>query len=75
MLALLGITNPPGADWDRVRALQHHGVARHSRLRLVASIVAGLCVAALYFGKVEIWALLGWVAALGAGKFIEILLK
>lgn len=69
LLALLGITSPPGLDWDRVCALQHQGVAGHSRLRMIASILAGLCVAALFYGRVEIWALLGWVAALGGVLF------
>ena len=39
---LLGLTDPEGVEWGRIRALQFNGIHQHSFLKIVSAIVCGL---------------------------------
>ncbi len=61
---LLGLSNPKGVDWGRVRALQFQGVHEHNLLKVVSAIVCGLLTAQWGFGRTNIVVLAIWLAAL-----------
>ncbi len=63
---LLGLTDPEGVDWGRIRALQFNGLHQHSWLKIVSAIVCGLLTVQLGIGQVNILFLGLWLAALCA---------
>ncbi len=63
---LLGLSDPPGIDWGRIRALQFNGNHQHSLLKIVSAIVCGLLTVQWGFGRVNLMLLGPWLALLGA---------
>ncbi len=65
-MAVLGLADPEGGDWARLRGLQYSSLAKVTQVRIFAHAIAALGVVRLCFGSIHIAALLGWVAVLGA---------
>ena len=63
---LLGLTDPEGVDWGRIRALQFEGIHRLNLLRVVSVIVCGLLTVQWGIGQVDILFLGPWLASLCA---------
>jgi diguanylate cyclase (GGDEF)-like protein/PAS domain S-box-containing protein len=63
---LLGLSDPQGVDWGRIRALQFNGNNQHSFLKIVSAIVCGLLIVQLGIGAVNIMLLGLWLAGLSA---------
>nr|WP_082788190.1 GGDEF and EAL domain-containing protein [Sphingorhabdus sp. M41] len=63
---LLGLSDPDGVDWGRIRALQFSGNNQHGLLKIVAAIVCGLLIVQLGVGHVNILLLGLWLAGLSA---------
>jgi len=61
---LLGLSDPPGIDWGRIRALQFEGNLQHSLLKIVSAIVCGLLIVQWGIGQVNIMLLGLWFAGL-----------
>src|SRR5687768_8431337 len=64
VMAILGLTDPPEADWSRLRGLQYASLAKVTVPRLLAHGIAGLITAQLFLGSVPVFALVGWLVAL-----------
>ena len=63
---LLGLSDPKGVDWGRIRALQFNGNNQHSLLKIVSAIVCGLLIFQLGIGQVNVLLLGLWLAGLAA---------
>tara|TARA_R110000824_G_scaffold209_24_gene1153 strand:- start:2778 stop:5147 length:2370 start_codon:yes stop_codon:yes gene_type:complete len=61
---LLGLSDPDGVDWGRIRAMQFNGNNQHGLLKIVAAIVCGLLIVQLGIGQVSMLLLGLWLAAL-----------
>ena len=61
---LLGLSNPDGVDWGRVRALQFYGVHENSLIKVISAIVCGLLTVQWGLGRTNIYVLAIWLAAL-----------
>ena len=59
---LLGLSDPGGVDWGRIRALQFNGNHQHSLLKIVSAIVCGLLIVQWGIGQVNIMLLGVWLA-------------
>ena len=68
-MAVLGLSDPPGGDWGRLRGLQYSSLARVSQVRIVAHVIAALAAIKVYFGVIHFGVLILWVAALGASLY------
>ena len=62
--ALLGLTDPEGVDWGRIRALQFEGLQENALLKTVASIVCGILAVQFGAGSVNPVFLGIWLATL-----------
>lgn len=62
--ALLGLTDPDGVDWGRIRALQLNGVHQRHLMKFISAIVCGLLTVQWGFGKISLLFLGLWLAAL-----------
>ena len=49
---MLGLTNPAGGDWARLRGLQYAGVARASRTRTAVHLLAAVATIFLLFSQI-----------------------
>ncbi|MCB2072313.1 MAG: EAL domain-containing protein [Novosphingobium sp.] len=65
-MAVLGLTDPGGGDWARLRGLQYASLAKASVARMATHGIAALAVAGLFIGHVHYVALIAWLAALAA---------
>jgi len=63
---LLGLSDPGGIDWGRIRALQFNGNQQHGLLKIVAAIVCSLLTVQWGIGHVNIMLLGLWLAAVWA---------
>ena len=63
--AVLGLTDPNDGDWARLRGLQYSGLARVSRQRILAHIVAAIATILIFAETINVVVLAGWFAALG----------
>ncbi|MGB5484488.1 putative bifunctional diguanylate cyclase/phosphodiesterase [Parasphingorhabdus sp.] len=61
---LLGLTDPEGVDWGRIRALQINGTRQHSFLKIISAIVCGLLTLQWGIGQINILFLGLWLAAI-----------
>ncbi len=61
---LLGLTDPAGIDWGRIRAFQFQGMLTHGLIRLIASIVCGVLAVQFGIGHVNPVFLGAWVIAI-----------
>ncbi len=68
-LAILGLRDPREGDWLRLRSLQYASLAKGSKLRIAGHAVAALAAAFICFGAASIYAIIGWLALLGAVLF------
>ncbi len=60
---LLGLADPEGVDWGRIRALQFQGMLQHGLIRLIASIVCGVLAVQFGIGLVNPFLLGLWMIA------------
>lgn len=61
---LLGIADPEGVDWGRIRVLQFEGMHQNGFLKMIGSITCGILAVQFCIGQVH-WLLLGaWTLAL-----------
>ncbi|ANY21356.1 Cyclic di-GMP phosphodiesterase Gmr [Tsuneonella dongtanensis] len=66
MLALLGLRDPDGGDWNRLRALQFSQVNQTARLRVVVHAVCASIAILLYAGQAPVALLASFAVALAA---------
>jgi len=62
--AVLGLTDPNNGDWARLRGLQYSGLARVSRRRILAHIVAAIATILIFAQTINVFVLAGWFVAL-----------
>ena len=63
---MLGLSDPGGVDWGRIRALQFNGNQQHGMLKIVSAIVCSLLIVQWGIGQVNIMILGLWLAAVWA---------
>lgn len=63
---LLGLSDPAGIDWGRIRALQFNGNHQHRLLKIVSAIVCGLLTVQWGMGQVNSVLLGLWLVAVCA---------
>ena len=63
-MAVLGLADPGDGDWARLRGLQYSSLARVSRLRIAANLIAALAVVWLYISALHPAFLAAWFAML-----------
>lgn len=63
---LIGLTDPQGAEWGRIRALQFNGMHQHSFLKVFSAIVCGLLTVQWGIGLINGVYLGLWLTALCA---------
>ena len=68
-MAVLGLSDPPGGDWARLRGLQYSSLARVTQVRIVAHIIAAMAAIRVYFGVIHLGLLVLWLAVLGASLY------
>jgi len=61
---LLGLADPKGVDWGRIRALQYDGMQQHGLFKLLGTIVCGIFILQIGFGVINPILLIGWFVAL-----------
>ncbi|WP_339825263.1 EAL domain-containing protein [uncultured Parasphingorhabdus sp.] len=61
---LLGLTDPEGVEWGRIRALQFNGIHQHSFLKIISAIVCGLLTLQWGAGLINSLYLGLWLTAL-----------
>ncbi|WP_188643632.1 putative bifunctional diguanylate cyclase/phosphodiesterase [Tsuneonella deserti] len=64
LLAVLGLRDPEGSDWSRLRGLQYAQLTRTQRWRIVVHAVCAILTIALFAGKAPTLLLVTFVAAL-----------
>ncbi len=69
MLAILGLRDPDGVDWARLRGLQYAQLIRTGRLRMIVHGMCAMLAIALYIGKAPWWLIAAFAAALIASLF------
>ena len=67
--AILGLADPAGGDWTRLRGLQYSHQAKAALARIVAHGIAGIACAILFAQELGIPAALGWLVVLGGAVF------
>jgi diguanylate cyclase (GGDEF)-like protein/PAS domain S-box-containing protein len=67
--AVLGMTDPTNGDWARLRGLQYSGLARVSRQRILAHIIAAIATILIFAQTINVFILAGWLVALGGTLF------
>ena len=63
---MLGLSDPGGIDWGRIRALQFNGNQQHGLLKIVSAIVCSLLTVQWGIGQVNVLILGLWLAAIWA---------
>lgn len=63
---MLGLSDPAGIDWGRIRALQFNGNQQHGLLKIVSAVVCSLLTVQWGIGQVNIMLLGLWLAAVWA---------
>jgi diguanylate cyclase (GGDEF)-like protein/PAS domain S-box-containing protein len=66
VLALLGLREPAGADWQRLRAMQFSQVSDNASLRTVVHLICAMLAISINIATVPSYLFLGFAAALGA---------
>ncbi|GAB5483132.1 MAG: EAL domain-containing protein [Parasphingorhabdus sp.] len=61
---LLGIADPEGIDWGRIRVLQYEGMHQNGFLKMIGSITCGILAVQFSIGQVNGWLLGAWTLAL-----------
>lgn len=69
LLAVLGLSDPPEGGWARLRGLQYASLAQATRSRLLIQSIAAFATASLFFGKINIFAILLWALALAVSLY------
>lgn len=64
VMALLGLANPQGKDWSRLRGLQYGKLAQGVPLRMAVQAIAAALAIWVYVGSVSAIALAAWPLAL-----------
>lgn len=67
--AVLGLTDPSNGDWARLRGLQYSGLARVTRHRILAHIIAAIATILIFAETINVFVLAGWLVALGGTLF------
>ncbi|MEH6758216.1 MAG: EAL domain-containing protein [Parasphingorhabdus sp.] len=69
MSVLLGLTDPEGVAWGRIRVLQFEGMHQHGLFKMIGSILSAILVVQSAIGQVNGWLLSGWALAI-SGLYI-----
>ena len=64
LLAILGLKDPEGADWSRLRGLQYAQLLSTVRQRMAVHAVCALLALVVYAGKAPLWLMVAFAAAL-----------
>ena len=64
LLAILGLKDPEGADWSRLRGLQYAQLLSTVRQRMAVHAVCAVLALVIYAGKAPIWTMVAFAAAL-----------
>lgn len=64
VLAILGLKDPAGVDWARLRGLQYAQLISTARQRTAIHAACALLAVAIYAGKAPMWMIAGFLAAL-----------
>jgi diguanylate cyclase (GGDEF)-like protein/PAS domain S-box-containing protein len=64
-LAVLGVTEPEGADWGRLHGLQYSHLARMTWRRIILHAMSALLAFWLYVGKAPLIMLACWLVLIG----------
>ena len=67
-LQILGLREPEGVEWARLRSMQYAEMHRVSLMRVAAHGIAALILMRLYLGLVPHWLILAWLLLLAATK-------
>ena len=63
-LQVIGLRDPEGCDWGRLRSVQYSEIHRVSLMRVAVHGTAALIMVGQYAGKVANWMLLAWLVML-----------
>ena len=72
-LQIIGLREPDGAEWARLRALQYSEMHRVSLMRVAAHGIAALILVKVYSGLIPMWLMLGWLVLLAGTKAHSVL--
>ena len=61
---LLGLTDPEGVNWGRIRVLQFEGMHQNSFFKMMGSVICGILAVQASIDHVNGWLLGGWALAL-----------
>ena len=64
VLALLGLREPEGADWQRLRALQFSQISDNAPLRTVVHLVCAILIIAIHLTTVPPYLFVGFALSL-----------
>ncbi|MGX7953268.1 putative bifunctional diguanylate cyclase/phosphodiesterase [Tsuneonella sp. HG249] len=72
LLAILGLRDPEGDDWARLRGLQYAQLIKTVRLRVAMHAACALLAIGIYAGTAPLWLIAMFVIALGGGLMINV---
>lgn len=61
---LLGVADPDGMDWGRIRALQFEGMRQHDLVKIIGSLVCGILAVQIGLKQLNFIAVGAWFVAL-----------
>ena len=61
---LLGLADPDGVDWGRIRALQFEGLRQHDLVKIIGSIVCGILAVQIALEHLNFLVVGAWFASL-----------
>ncbi len=64
LLAVLGLRDPDGVDWSRLRGIQYAHLLSTVRQRMTVHAICALLALAIYAGKAPIWLMIAFTAAM-----------
>ncbi|MFC0588116.1 putative bifunctional diguanylate cyclase/phosphodiesterase [Novosphingobium aquiterrae] len=67
--AVLGLNDAADGDWARLRGLQYSSLARVTKARVAAHLLAAVGVCWIYHAQIHFAVLIGWMIALGTSLY------
>ena len=72
LLAVLGLRDPEGGDWGRLRGLQYAQLIKTARWRITVHALCAFLTLATYAGKAPVWLMAVFVAGMCTGLFFTL---
>ena len=72
LLAVLGLRDPEGGDWARLRGLQYAQLIKTARWRISVHALCSFLTIATYAGKAPLWLMSVFVVAMCTGLFFTL---